>query len=259
MRTFIRLEIFLITLMLISFFSCQEEDNEAVSSGSKHKQLDKTQIGDGNMSLWLQSDKQGKPEKLSIVFSKKAFDNLPHSEDHMANEFVLKLDKATLNLPYDHVAVNWNPHGHPPANIYDRPHFDFHYYTISEQERHMIAPGDAKLNILPGTEYLPEGYFPTDAVPMMGMHWVDPTSPELGGATFTHTFIYGSYNGGIAFLEPMITLEYIQSKPNQKFSIKQPAAFEKEGYYPTEYGIFYDAQKDEYNITVENFIYREAN
>lgn len=57
----------------------------------------------------------------------------------------------------------------------------------------------------------------------------------------------------------MITLEYIQSKPNQKFSIKQPAAFEKEGYYPTEYGIFYDAQKEEYSITIENFIYREAN
>lgn len=65
---------------------------------------------------------------------------------------------------------HWNPHGHPPANIYDRPHFDFHYYTIGEQERHMIAPGDVKLSVHTGTEYLPEGYIPTDTVPMMGLH-----------------------------------------------------------------------------------------
>lgn len=259
MKTFIRLEIYLVALMLISLFSCQEDDIGAKGSVSKTKQLDKTQIGDGNVSLWLQSDREDKPEVLSIIFSKKAFDHLPQTDDHMANEFVLKIDKAKINLPFDHVGVNWNPHGHPPMTIYGLPHFDFHYYSMSEHERHMIAPGDPKLDIYPNPEYLPSGYFHTDAVPMMGMHWVDPETPELGGATFTHTFIYGSYDGKVSFIEPMVTLEYIKTKPNQKFAIRQPAAFEKEGYYPTEYGIFYNTQKDEYSITMEKFIWREAN
>jgi hypothetical protein len=247
----------MLLIMLFTLFSCQEDDKEEFSAINKNKQLDKTAIGDGNLSLWLQSDKEDKPEKLSIIFSKKAFDNLPYTDDHMGNEFLLKIDKPNIDLPYDHVAVNWNPHGHPPANIYDKPHFDFHYYTIGEHERHMIAPNDPKLNVHPTPEFLPAGYFPTDAVPMMGLHWVDPASPELSGAIFTHTFIYGSYDGNIAFLEPMVTLEYIKSKPNLKFPIKQPAAFKKAGYYPTEYGVFYDSQKDEYSITLENFIYRQ--
>ncbi|MEK6482517.1 DUF5602 domain-containing protein [Catalinimonas sp. 4WD22] len=259
MRTFIRLKIYLLTLMLVTLFSCQEDDIEAKGPVSNSKQLDRTQIGDGNVSLWLQSDKQGKPEKLSITFSKKAFDNLPTADDHMANEFVLQLKKQGINIPFDHVGVNWNPHGHPPMTIYGLAHFDFHYYLMSESERHMIAPTDPKMANHPASEYLPTGFFATDGVPMMGMHWVDPTSPELGGAKFTHTFIYGSYDGSITFLEPMITLEYIQSKPNTKFAIKQPEKFQKEGYYPTEYGIFHDAQKDEYSITLENFVYREAN
>lgn len=260
MRTFIRLEIYLIAMMLITLFSCQEDDLEARGPVSKTKQIDRTEIGDGTVSLWLQSDREDKPEKLSIVFSKKAFDNLPTTDDHMANEFVLSVDKPGINIPFEHVGVNWNPNGHPPMTIYGLAHFDFHYYLMGEHERHMIAPTDPKLTVEPTADYLPAGYIATDPVPMMGLHWVDPTSPEIAnGETFTHTFIYGSYDGKINFLEPMITLDYIKTKPNAKYAFKQPAKFAKEGYYPTEYGIYYDARKGEYSITLENFIWRDAN
>ena len=46
------------------------------------------------------------------------------------------------------------------------------------------------------------------AVPDMGNHLIDAKSPELvvQGREFTHTFIFGAYDGQITFYEPMITL-----------------------------------------------------
>jgi hypothetical protein len=29
----------------------------------------------------------------------------------------------------------------------------------------------------------------------MGVHWIDPKSPEFNGGKFTQTFIFGSYDG----------------------------------------------------------------
>jgi len=84
MRTCIRLEIYLLALVVATLFSCQEDDIEGRSPVSKTKQIDRTAIGDGNVSLWLQSSREGKPEKLSIVFSREAFNNLPTTDDHTA-------------------------------------------------------------------------------------------------------------------------------------------------------------------------------
>src|SRR4051812_20501784 len=30
---------------------------------------------------------------------------------------------------FDHVTIDWNPHGHHPIPIYGKPHFDFHFYN----------------------------------------------------------------------------------------------------------------------------------
>ena len=31
-------------------------------------------------------------------------------------------------MPLKWALLNWNPHGHIPPGIYDRPHFDVHFY-----------------------------------------------------------------------------------------------------------------------------------
>jgi hypothetical protein len=48
----------------------------------------------------------------------------------------------------------------------------------------------------------------------MGSHFVDITSPEFNGGIFTQTFIFGSYESNVIFYEPMITLDYLLSKPS---------------------------------------------
>jgi hypothetical protein len=86
----------------------------------------------------------------------------------------------------------------------------------------------------------------------MGVHWVDPTSPELNGKPFTATFIYGSWDGKVIFAEPMITKAYLETKP--QFSAELPApARDEGGYYPKRYAVRWDAATKEYRITLTGF------
>ncbi|MEO7905371.1 MAG: hypothetical protein ABIT06_00220 [Saprospiraceae bacterium] len=92
----------------------------------------------------------------------------------------------------------------------------------------------------------------------MGVHWYDETSPEINGGEFTGTLIYGSYLGQITFIEPMISLAYLQPKPSMTFNIKQPAKYQRTGYWPTTYSVKFNAVSKEYEITIEGFIHRTA-
>src|SRR5690606_34526851 len=114
----------------------------------------------------------------------------PGHDQHGYVEFILPLppDNPT---PYRLVELDWNPHGHEPLAVYGAPHFDFHFYTISLEERNAIDPADPqwarKGDHLPGAGYLPAGWADTGtllgaapaatAIPRMGLHWLDPASP----------------------------------------------------------------------------------
>jgi hypothetical protein len=65
----------------------------------------------------------------------------------------------------------------------------------------------------------------------MGAHWIDPAAPEFNKQPFGKTFIYGSYNGSLAFMEPMTAKTYLDTKPDISEPIKLPAAYQRRGYY----------------------------
>jgi hypothetical protein len=98
------------------------------------------------------------------------------------------------------------------------------------------------------------------AVPDMGNHLIDSKSPELvtQGTLFTHTFIFGAYDGHVSFYEPMITRAYLESRPDLCVPIKQPQAWQIEGYYPTTYCIRYLADDERYTVSLEEFVRRPA-
>lgn len=88
-----------------------------------------------------------------------------------------------------------------------------------------------------------------EIVPMMGMHWIDPSSAEFNGKIFTHTMIMGSHKDKVAFFEPMFTLDFLLSKPSIEVPIKPYSQVQKTGYYyPTTYTFTYDATKKAYII-----------
>jgi hypothetical protein len=187
---------------------------------------------------------------------------------------------APNGTPYRFVELDWNPGGHEPAGVYNVPHFDFHFYTVDAAVRNGIDPkalGEpqflAKSGALPPeaerapafVALAPPGT-PVTAVPRMGVHWIDPKTPELQGLfgrpeafrPFTTTFIHGSWDGRFIFDEPMITRAYIlgrkaASAPAQRDTViplPTPERFTPAGYYPSAYRILYDAEAREYRIAL---------
>jgi hypothetical protein len=110
---------------------------------------------------------------------------------------------------------------------------------IPEEQRLAIGPDDDdEFANAPPAQYLPSDYLMVPGgVPQMGAHWVDLLAPEFNGGIFTRTFIWGSYDGHVIFLEPMITVDYLNGYPTETVPLRQPNAFERDGYYPTEYSV----------------------
>lgn len=222
-----------------------------------------TLMGNGTVHGFINIGKDGKPTSIGATFSELALENLPEKgEGGMGPEFLVTLPEAAGKTPFNHIGIDWNAKGHEPKGIYDVPHFDFHFYMVTPPERGKMKlenGGIEKFRKLPPAPVIPRGYIfaPGTEVPYMGAHWVDPTSPELSGKPFTSTFIYGSYDGKSVFIEPMITLAFIQSKPEFRAPIKQSDLVDKAGFYPTEYSLTYNPQRREYTVAMENFVWRE--
>jgi hypothetical protein len=220
------------------------------------------QLGEGRAYAFTTLDTDGKPIAIGLRMSETALTGLPAEAPHDGTgwEYVLPLPKEAAFLGYDHVGVDWNPHGHIPEGVYNKPHFDFHFYMISPAEKEKItATGEdlARAHKAPAPEFMPEGYILPEGteVPRMGAHAIDPSSPEFNKMPFTKTFIYGFYDGQMVFVEPMITKAFIETKPNTTDRIKLPGAYAKHGYYPTMYSVKYNAAQQEYEIALEGLAY----
>ncbi|WP_207425088.1 DUF5602 domain-containing protein [Pedobacter sp. SYSU D00535] len=214
-------------------------------------------VGNGKAKAFITIDVTGKPTAVGVQLTEQALENLPdgshlHAAHAEAPSYSLKLPSQKHLTPFDHITLDWNPHGHPPENVFDKPHFDIHFYMMSEQERFAIGPDDPKIELLPEAQFMPANYVPIPGgVPQMGKHWVDPSS--MGG-TFTQTFLYGTYDRRVTFYEPMVTLAYLQSRPDSVGQIAQPATFSKTGvHYPSRYRVKYEAGKKVYLIVLEDF------
>jgi len=258
----------LVMVAILGLGSCQDSDfsdqEDAINASSELKKADmnvfysSTQpLGGGVVRAWVQVDKAGNPMAVGVNLSAKALMNLPEEVVQLA----LELPKTKGHHFYTHALVDWNPGGHPPLNVYTIEHFDFHFYILSNEER-MDIPfrnPDTYMDPAPANMYIPENYFQTGGLePEMGAHWIDLTSPEFNGGTFTKTFIWGSYQGHFIFWEPMITLEYLMGNPDDVIPIPQPEAFETAGWYATDYVIKYSENPDEYTVALVNLEYHNA-
>ena len=251
-------------------------------------------LGHGFARVYTELDAAGAPAAIGVTFDQGMLEGLPtmpntwsrcfdkngngqidaHGECHgdYELEFALPPELAGVT-PFAWVSVNWNPMGHtPPAPpVWAVPHLDFHFYIMAREAVRQIRPGpcaelidcdDFKRAQTP----VPARYVHADhidvgaAVPAMGNHLIDAKSPELvvQGREFTHTFIFGAYDGSVIFYEPMVTLAYLQTRPDLCVPIKQPRAWATDGYYPTTYCIRYLADEERYTVSLEGFVRRTA-
>ncbi|HEX6630005.1 MAG TPA: DUF5602 domain-containing protein, partial [Gemmatimonadaceae bacterium] len=167
------------------------------------------QVGNGRARTYVMLDQTrgGAPVEVGVALDEAALEGLPapmqmpmpggddphaHVDTHVY-DLAMPAQNPT---PYRFVELDWNPGGHEPPGIYDIPHFDFHFYTITQAERNAIDPValGAEAFLAMSANLPPEGERPAFyaalaapgtpivAVPRMGTHWVDLRSPELQGA-----------------------------------------------------------------------------
>lgn len=208
----------------------------------------------------------------------------PHSGHEVLDSHTRLLELPRRNpTPFQFVQLDWNPAGHEPPGIYDLPHFDFHFWTASQDVRAQIVPDHPEFErrasgIPPREFWIPQFAdaataanlpAPKATVPLMGLHWFDVRSPELQGAMgkpelaqpFTKTFIYGSWDSRFVFVEPMITRAYILAKReatdpalrDEIIPVSVPERVQVAGYYPTAYRIAWDEAEKVYRIALVNF------
>lgn len=218
-------------------------------------------MGGGKVRSWISLDNAGNPSAIGMTFGETALTGL----DTIGQEFTMTLPAEKSMTPFDHLTIDWNPNGHEPDQIYTLPHFDLHFYTITQAERAAILGG--KDSVIVDKDLYPSGFITGTgsdtgrAVPNMGVHYVDANAGEFHGSIFEKTFIYGFTSGKLAFLEPMITKAYLEGRKTAggtiTTEIKQPKKYAKTGvYYPTFYDIVYNAATKEYTISLTQMVKR---
>lgn len=245
-------------------------------------------LGNGSVNTYLVLEDGGVPVALGIRMSETALDGLPAKPNdtdrcfdmdgdgkHGSGECVGEYETVMLwpeeasqaNLPFKWMGLGWNAHGHAPPGVYDKPHFDVHFYMVDKEAIDAIRPGtcgimvdceDFERAVVPVPPVnLPAGYADVGAVvPAMGNHLVNTASPELATPpeAFTHTLIYGAYDGRIIFLEPMATREFLAGRPDLCAPIVQPEQWETSGFLPTEYCIRYLPDESALTVSLEGFV-----
>lgn len=229
-------------------------------------------LGDGTARVYLVTEGDA-PVEFGLALDDPFLaalpaDGAPHGivmpDGRSTFEYVLEVPDHNPT-PFRHVTLDWNPAGHQPDGAWDVPHLDVHFYVIDNEERLAIHPSDPafteKALRLPPPAFVPPGYVDPGmpAVPMMGLHLVDPRSPELradASEPFTYTFLYGSWDGRLIFLEPMVTSAHLHTRQTVTQRIPVAQRYEPAGYYPDAYSIAWDAASGEHRIALAGLQWR---
>lgn len=226
---------------------------------------DAVALGDGTVNTYL-TLKDGKtPVAIGVRLSESALEGLPAEPNNSSRCFDLNgdgvLEAGTeclgdletvlewppelgqTDLPFKWLGLNWNPRGHHPPKVYDLPHFDVHFYMADRGIIESIRPGSCgefvdcedfeRARTPLADRYIPAGHADVGAVVVgMGNHLINTAAQEFSKPPqrFTHTLIYGTYDGQMIFIEPMVTREFLAGKPDVCAAISQPAAWQTPAY-----------------------------
>lgn len=244
-----------IAALSLSFTSCKKDDEQPspIQQQEGFFYGEKAALGQSETQAYVRIGDDGAPVEAGIIVPEAAMASLD------THAVMLSLDlpaKARSLTAYQHMMFDWMPHGHEPEGLFDKPHFDLHFYYTSEAERVAIQATDTVQFMKPVEGgYIPAPYINIGGVPQMGAHWIDPTGSPFNGEPFTSVLIYGSYDGEVTFLEPMITRSFIEQEKTFQLPILQPDQFPEAGkYYPTVYGVEYDAARKQYRLYVGGFL-----
>jgi hypothetical protein len=166
--------------------------------------------------------------------------------------------EARRLLGIDHLAINWEAHGHPPA-AFMTGHFDFHFNTLTPAQVDAIECDDRSKPL-----HVPAGYTLPDidvpglgtlvglCVPKMGMH----AMPEADGIrldAFEASMIIGYYAGMPTFFEPMVSREALLSRRDFTLPMPRVHGVPTGVHYPTAFRAEYDERRAAYRLVFSGF------
>ena len=183
-----------------------------------------------------------------------ASDGLPFLASRESYELLSEdIREAT---PFNHISLDFQPCGHPPLDVFNKPHYDVHVYTSTIEERILRT-----CELIPGTpECNPEaegnaafyGAIPDDVtthqvynntgIIYSGTHsWNVAEQPSSVEEWTQPVFITGGYGGAFAFWEPMIPLDMVTG--SEDHSYEETVAFPEtmEESMPRHYTLEYEA------------------
>jgi len=161
---------------------------------------------------------------------------------------------------FDHIEINFMNEGHAPGPFLV-PHFDFHFYSVTTET---LLGIDCDGEPMPEASHLPTPYIIPDTaidptgtcVPVMGVHAINPTSPELAPESttpFTEHFILGYHNGSMTFIEPMIAQSFLAEGNEVTGAVPTPDTYGTATRYPTTWSLNLSEDGTEYEVSFSNF------
>ena len=252
--------------LMLNISSCKKEpvqqpastapEPELVSRTSNIFKGPVVQIGDGHARSWIRINHDGMPEEIGVELTDAAFNSLPDHDTPLLLPLHMKAQEVT---PFDHIGFNYMVHGHFPPGVFDVPHFDVHFYMQTVEERLAIPPASPAtlpmFMLAPPAGYMAPTYTPAGPEAQMGLHWGPPPPTFL---PFTRVMIYGTYNGELTFIEPMVTISHMEGAGSTNPYL-QPAKFAEAGNYPTVFNVYQDDKTGNHYVTLTNFVSRPAN
>lgn len=215
------------------------------------------QVSGAQVVSWATINRQTNlVEEVGVTVPLAVIQNPPSGGSGPAGAFaVLPFPAQVKSSAYfDHVALHWNPAGHPPQFRYGVPHFDFHFYSIPSEEVARITPPDPTP---PAADRVPSGYTypgPNATVPQMGVHASPNADFAPGAPPFTASMVLGYYGGRMIFLEPMVTQSLLLQQQNVTLAVPRPAVLGRATRYPTTFRATYNAATDSYEMVFSDFV-----
>jgi hypothetical protein len=226
---------------------------------------------DGNFIVsWARVHRDHGVKEVGVTIPVAVFDE-PQEGEGPAGAFAsLKFPEIVLETTYfNHVELQWNPHGHDtaPGSVNpirnSVPHFDFHFYAVAEEvvwEIPLVRPPSAALPIIPA-ERLPADYTqPGPSTAEMGRH----SGPiwALSDPDFLSTIMIAGFPPDLEglpdpiqmhFIEPMVSRERLLARSDFELPVPMPATFGRVMLYPKEFVAEYDADLDAYHFVFSEF------
>jgi hypothetical protein len=216
-------------------------------------------LGGGTVRAFAQTDAAGLATSIGVEMTDEAVASLGHDMVFVT----VPLPEAAITAGYDHVSLDWMPHGHAPGDLFGVPHFDVHFYMTTEAERLAIDPSDPhfmhKAANRPAADLMPPNYVPPpelDPIPAMGEHWVDLTDPVFAGRPFEAVLIYGGWDGQVIFVEPMVTREFLLSRRDFDGIVGQPDRVVEAVSLPNSWSVNFDAERGVHQVSINDLMSR---